>query len=87
MCSCQEAGVLGAVAEITGAIQAMEALNVILGVGEPLIGRFLELDGLSMTLDPLKIKKNPKCPLCAVDPKIETLSEYSWGCEGSPNQE
>lgn len=85
--SCQEAGVLGAIAGIVGAIQAMEVLKVILGVGKPLTGRFLHLDGLSMTFDCMKIERSPHCPLCGAAPKIEALSEYSWECETSPTEE
>jgi adenylyltransferase/sulfurtransferase len=83
--SCQEAGVLGAVAGITGAIQAMEALKIILGVGKPLTGHLLCFDGLTATFERFKIRKNPQCPLCGVDPRVETLSEYLWGCEVSPS--
>ncbi|MFQ6077782.1 MAG: ThiF family adenylyltransferase [Thermodesulfobacteriota bacterium] len=79
--SCQEAGVLGAVAGITGAIQAMEALKIILGVGKPLIGHLLCFDGLTATFERFKIRKNPQCPLCGVAPRIERLSEHLLGCE------
>jgi adenylyltransferase/sulfurtransferase len=84
--SCQEAGVLGAVAGIIGSIQAMETLKVILGKGQPLTGRFLHFDGLSMTFDSFKLEKNPQCALCGVTPTIETLSAYSWECETRPTE-
>lgn len=86
MPSCQEAGVLGAVAGIIGAVQAMEALKIILGVGEPLTGHLLCFDGLTATFERFKIRKNPQCPLCGVDPRIERLSEHLWGCEFSSNE-
>ena len=62
--NCAEAGVLGVVPGIIGLIQAAEALELILGIGEPLIGRLLTLDALPMTFREIPIRKDPHCPMC-----------------------
>jgi adenylyltransferase/sulfurtransferase len=62
--SCAQGGVLGALPGVIGAMQALEALKLILGLGKPLTGRLLLLDALSMEWRSLKIKKDPACPLC-----------------------
>ena len=62
--NCAEAGVLGVVPGIIGMIQATEALKLILGIGEPLIGRLLTLDALPMTFREIPIRKDPDCPIC-----------------------
>ncbi|HIQ31664.1 MAG TPA: molybdopterin-synthase adenylyltransferase MoeB, partial [Aquifex aeolicus] len=79
--SCQEAGILGSIGGIMGAIQATEALKVLLGIGEPLIGRLLIMDALSMDFRKVKLRKDPKCPLCGSEPKIRELVEYDHTCE------
>ncbi len=62
--SCAEGGVLGVLPGIVGSIQAMETIKLILGTGEPLVGRLLLFDALAMRFRELKLKKNPDCPLC-----------------------
>ena len=62
--TCSETGVLAPAAGIIGSIQAAEAIKVLLGIGEPLLGRVLMMDALTMELRELKLKKDPKCPVC-----------------------
>ncbi len=81
--SCAEAGVLGVLPGIIGTIQATEALKLILGIGDPLIGRFLVYDALKMRFRELKLPKDPDCPLCGVRPAITTLRESAASCEPS----
>ena len=73
--SCAEAGVLGVLPGIIGTIQATEAMKLILGIGDPLIGRFLVYDALKMRFRELKLPKDPDCPVCGVRPAITTLRE------------
>ena len=79
--SCAEAGVLGVLPGIIGTIQATEALKLILGIGDPLIGRFLIYDALKMRFRDLKLPKDPDCPVCGVQPTITTLAESAAACE------
>jgi molybdopterin/thiamine biosynthesis adenylyltransferase/rhodanese-related sulfurtransferase len=79
--SCAEAGVLGVLPGIIGTIQATEALKLILGIGDPLIGRFLVYDALKMRFRDLKLPKDPDCPVCGVNPTITTLRESAASCE------
>jgi adenylyltransferase/sulfurtransferase len=74
--SSQEAGILGSVAGIMGCIQATEAIKVILGIGEPLVGKLLIMDALSMDFRKVKLRKDPNCPLCGEKPVIKELIEY-----------
>ena len=78
--SCQEAGVLGAVAGIIGLFQANEALKEILGIGQSMAGRFLLFNALNLSFHEMKIQKNPRCPLCGENPTIKELIEYSQSC-------
>jgi sulfur-carrier protein adenylyltransferase/sulfurtransferase len=78
--SCAEGGVLGVLPGIIGAIQATEAIKLLLGVGSSLIGRFLLYDALSMTFDELELRKNPNCPVCGENPTITTLIDYEQFC-------
>jgi adenylyltransferase/sulfurtransferase len=78
--SCQEAGILGAVAGIIGTLQASEVLKLILGVGKPLFGRLLIFDALETEFREVKIPKNPKCPLCGDNPTIRKLIDYEEFC-------
>lgn len=71
--SCAEAGVLGAVPGVIGAIQAAEVVKLILGVGEPLIGRMLVHDALAQSWDTLPVAADPGCPVCGADPTITAL--------------
>jgi molybdopterin/thiamine biosynthesis adenylyltransferase len=82
--SCAEAGVLGALCGTIGSIQATEALKLILGVGEPLVGRLLLYDALSMEVRIVKTRRDPKCPLCGDNPTIHELIDYDAFCGGPP---
>lgn len=75
--SCQEAGVLGALPGIIGTIQAIEALKVILGAGEPLVGRLMLYDALEQRFREVKYTRDPACPSCGDDPMKELLPEYT----------
>ena len=78
--SCAEAGVLGVLPGIIGTLQATEALKLILGIGEPLIGRFLIYDALKMRFRELKLPKDPDCPVCGARPTITSLRESAASC-------
>jgi adenylyltransferase/sulfurtransferase len=78
--SCQEAGVLGVLPGIIGTIQAIETIKIILGQGEPLIGRLLLFDALSMDFREVRLKKDKQCPLCGVNPTIKELIDYDQFC-------
>jgi adenylyltransferase/sulfurtransferase len=79
--SCQEAGVLGAVAGIIGILQANEALKEILGLGESMAGRFLIFNALNLSFHEVKIAKNSTCPLCGENSTIKELIEYLQVCQ------
>jgi molybdopterin/thiamine biosynthesis adenylyltransferase len=72
--TCQEAGVLGALAGVIGTIQATEALKLILGQPQSLTGRLLTYDALSSTFREITVRRNPKCPICGERPTITTLT-------------
>ena len=78
--SCAEGGVLGVLPGVIGVIQATEAIKLILGVGEPLIGRFLIFDALRMRFRELKLKKDPECPVCGTHPTVTSLIDYEQFC-------
>ncbi len=78
--SCAEGGVLGVLPGLVGLIQATEAVKLILNKGEPLIGRLLIYDALGMTFEELKIRKNPKCPVCSLNPEDIRLIDYQEFC-------
>ena len=78
--SCAEGGVLGVLPGIMGCIQAMETIKLILGRGEPLIGRLLLFDALSMKFRELKLRKNPDCPICGTHRTITKLMDYEQFC-------
>lgn len=82
--SCAEGGVLGILPGIIGVIQATEAVKLILGEGEPLIGRLLLFDALKMKFKELKLRKNPDCPLCGTNPTIKALIDYDQFCGITP---
>src|SRR5438552_17257990 len=82
--SCAEGGVLGVLPGVVGTIQAMETLKLILGVGEPLIGRFLIFDALRMRFRELKLKKDPDCPVCGTHPTVTKLIDYEQFCGIQP---
>src|SRR5690606_2582037 len=78
--SCAEGGVLGILPGTVGALQATEALKLLLGVGEPLIGRLLLYDALNMEFSEVKLRKNPNCPVCGENPTITQLIDYEAFC-------
>jgi adenylyltransferase/sulfurtransferase len=78
--SCAEGGVFGVLPGTVGTLQATEALKVILGIGEPLIGRLLLIDALAMSFDELRLKKNPRCRICSAAPEITALIDYEAFC-------
>jgi len=78
--SCAEGGVLGVLPGIVGSIQAMETIKLILGAGEPLVGRLLLFDALAMRFRELKLRKNPDCPVCGEHPTLKKLIDYEEFC-------
>ena len=78
--SCAEGGVLGILPGLVGVMQATEAIKLILGKGEPLIGRLLLIDALAMKFRELKLRKNPDCPACGKHPTITKLIDYNEFC-------
>ncbi len=82
--SCAEGGVLGILPGLIGVIQATETIKLILGKGEPLIGRLLLVDALSMRFRELKLRKNPECPVCGTHPTVTRLIDYEQFCGIAP---
>ena len=77
--SCAEGGVLGILPGLVGVIQATEVIKLILGIGEPLVGRLLMVDALGMNFRTLKLRKNPECPACGTH-EIKELIDYDQFC-------
>jgi sulfur-carrier protein adenylyltransferase/sulfurtransferase len=82
--SCAEGGVLGILPGLVGVMQATEAIKLILGKGEPLIGRLLLIDALNMRFRELKLRKNPDCPVCGTHPTVTKLIDYEQFCGVAP---
>ena len=78
--SCAEGGVLGVLPGIVGTIQAAETLKLIIGKGQPLVGRLLLFDALAMKFRELKLRKNPECPVCGTHPTVTKLIDYVQFC-------
>lgn len=78
--SCAEAGVLGVLPGIIGSIQANEAIKLLLGIGEPLIGRYLLYDALDETFREVKLRRDPECPVCGAHPTITEYIDYEGFC-------
>jgi molybdopterin/thiamine biosynthesis adenylyltransferase/rhodanese-related sulfurtransferase len=78
--SCAEGGVLGVLPGLLGLIQATEVLKLLLGAGEPLVGRLLVVDALAMSFSAVRLKKNPACPVCGPKPTITALSDVEEAC-------
>jgi adenylyltransferase/sulfurtransferase len=78
--SCQEAGILGVVAGTIGVAQATEVLKLLIGIGDPLIGRLLVYNALEMKFRTVKVPKNPQCPVCGPHPTITELIDYEEFC-------
>jgi adenylyltransferase/sulfurtransferase len=78
--SCAEGGVLGVLPGVIGVIQATEAIKLLIGKGEPLIGRLLLYNALKMEFREVKLKRNPTCPVCGEHPTIKELVDYEEFC-------
>lgn len=78
--SCAEGGVFGVLPGTVGTIQATEAIKLIIGAGDTLVGRLLLYDALGMTFDEVKLRKNPKCLVCAEHPQVTELIDYEAFC-------
>src|SRR6266545_6843633 len=78
--SCAEGGVLGVLPGTIGTIQATEAIKLILGIGDSLVGRLVLYDALSMTIEEVKLRKNPRCAICGENPTIDHLIDYEEFC-------
>ena len=81
--SCAEAGVLGVLPGMIGVAQATEAVKILLGQGEPLVGRLLQYDSLKMEFRTFKLRRNPHCPVCGDHPTITEYIDYEGFCAGS----
>jgi len=82
--SCAEGGVLGVLPGVVGLIQSIETLKLLLGIGEPLIGRLLLFDALGLRFRELKLRKDPACPICGEHPTIRELIDYEAFCGITP---
>ncbi len=78
--SCAEGGVLGVLPGTIGTLQATEAIKLILGIGEPLIGRLLIYNALEMSFEFVKLRKNPQCKVCGSHPEVTELIDYEAFC-------
>lgn len=78
--SCAEGGVLGVLPGLLGTIQATEVIKLILGIGEPLVGRLLLIDALGLTFRTLQLRKDPSCPVCGENPTLQELIDYEQFC-------
>jgi adenylyltransferase/sulfurtransferase len=85
--SCAEGGVLGILPGVIGSIQATEAMKILLGVGEPLVGRLLLYDALAMRFEELKLERDPDCRLCSPRATIQELQDYPAFCGSGRGQE
>jgi adenylyltransferase/sulfurtransferase len=82
--SCAEGGVLGVLPGVVGTIQATEAIKLVIGAGDPLIGRLLLFDALQMRFRALKLQKDPECPVCGDHPTVTKLIDYEVFCGITP---
>ncbi len=82
--SCAEGGVLGVLPGIIGVMQAIEAVKLVIGVGDTLIGRLVLFDALKMKFRELKVRKDPNCPICSANPTIKELIDYDQFCGVGP---
>lgn len=85
--SCAEGGVIGVLPGIIGCLQANEGIKLILGLGDALIGRLLLFDALKMKFREMKLRKDPDCPICGVNPTITELIDYQEFCGVGPEEE
>jgi sulfur-carrier protein adenylyltransferase/sulfurtransferase len=82
--SCAEGGVLGVLPGVIGTIQASEAIKLIAGIGETLVGRLMLYDALAMRFRELKLRRNPECPVCGDNPSVTELIDYEQFCGITP---
>lgn len=80
--NCVEGGVLGALPGIVGSIQAAETIKLLLGIGDPLVGRFLTIDGLVMAMKEIILHKDARCAVCGNNPTVTSLIDYEEFCSG-----
>jgi len=80
--TCAEGGVLGVLPGVIGTLQAIEAIKLVLGIGEPLIGRLVVFDALATRFRELTLRKDPDCPLCGTHPTVRELQDYDAWCGG-----
>lgn len=85
--SCAEAGVLGALPGVIGAIEAVEAIKLLLGMGEPLVGRLLTYDSLTQEFRSLTVRRDPDCPACADPERVPVLVDYDDACRFGGSRE
>jgi adenylyltransferase/sulfurtransferase len=85
--SCAEGGVLGVLPGVIGVIQAIEAIKLVLGTGETLIGRLLLFDAWAMSFRELQVRKDPDCPRCGERPEAPVLIDYEQFCGLSPTED
>jgi sulfur-carrier protein adenylyltransferase/sulfurtransferase len=78
--SCAEGGVLGVLPGIVGSLQALEVIKLLLGIGEPMVGRLLMFDALRMRFRELKLRRDPGCPVCGDNPTVRELIDYERFC-------
>ena len=78
--SCAEGGVLGVLCSSIGSIQATEAIKLLTGIGEPLVGRLMVYDALDMTYRTVRVQKDPECPICGKNPTVTELIDYEAFC-------
>src|SRR5207247_7887581 len=83
--SCAEAGVLGVLPGVIGTIQATEVIKLLLGIGEPLVGRYLLFDALEGSFREVRLRRDPKCPVCGENPTITEYIDYEGFC-ASPSE-
>jgi molybdopterin/thiamine biosynthesis adenylyltransferase len=84
--SCAEAGVLGVLPGIIGSLQAMEAIKVLLGLGDPLVGRLLAYDALEQSFRSFKVRRDPECPACGPNAGEIVIAEYDELCMPHPRE-
>jgi sulfur-carrier protein adenylyltransferase/sulfurtransferase len=82
--SCAEGGVLGVLPGVIGSMQASEALKLVLGAGEPLVGRLLLFDALAASFTEVAVRRDPDCPVCGESPTITEYVDYVEFCQGGP---
>jgi molybdopterin/thiamine biosynthesis adenylyltransferase/rhodanese-related sulfurtransferase len=85
--SCAEGGVLGVLCAAIGSVQATEAIKLVVGIGDPLVGRLIVHDALRQSWDTLRVRKDPSCAVCGDAPTVTELIDYEWFCGASEADE